>query len=123
MLKIQWNDMERDAVLVELEGSLDFDSELYLKKMLENILSGGKYNLVFDMSRIEYANSYGFNVINNTLARVRKMHGDIRLANVQPNVMMLLQLVGLTKNFNIHKDVEEALESFAVRSDEDGEKQ
>jgi len=112
MLKIQWKDMDNDAVLVELEGSLDFDSELYLKKMLENILSGGKYNLVFDMNKIEYANSYGFNVINSTLARVRKLRGDIRLANVQPNVMMLLQLVGLTKNFNIHKDVAEALKSF-----------
>lgn len=112
MLKVDWKDLENDVVLLQLEGSLDFDSEIYFKKVLENIIGEGKYRLVLDMAKVEYANSYGFNAISATLSKVRKMKGDIKLLNVRQNVYTLLQLVGFTKSFEFYDALEKVLDSF-----------
>lgn len=112
MLKVDWKDLETDVVLLQLEGSLDFDSEIYFKKILENIIGEGKYRLILDMTKVEYANSYGFNAISATLSKVRKMNGDIKLLNVRQNVFTLLQLVGFTKSFEFFNSLEKVLESY-----------
>jgi anti-anti-sigma factor len=111
MLKINWHDLKDNIVLVIFEGNLDFDTELYFKKMMENILKEGKYNLIFDFSKVEYANSYGFNVLNETKEKIHQNKGSLKLINVQSNVLMLLQLVGLAQKYDFYNSIEEALES------------
>lgn len=109
MLKINWQDIDTNIVFVIFEGSLDFDTELYFKKMMENLLKEKKYNLIFDFTKVEYANSYGFNVLNETMEKVQQNKGQLKLVNVQSNVLMLLQLVGLAKKYSFYDSLEEAL--------------
>jgi anti-anti-sigma factor len=48
----------------------------------------------------------------STLKAVKRVNGDLRLANPSPRVEEVLRLAGLTSIFSIHRTRDEAVASF-----------
>jgi len=112
MVKIEIQDEANGVTYVKLEGKLDVDSELFLKKKMNALIEKNKYKLIFDFKDVTYINSFGLGVLTNLWRVVKRKNGNLKLINLQPKILRLFQLTWLTKIFEIYDSKEEALKSF-----------
>lgn len=103
-------DESREQPVIMMKGRLmDKESATDLSSALERLVQGGKNNLVFDMSKLEYLNSMGLNLMVNYLTKVRNAGGEIAVAGVSDKVSQLLVVTKLNTLFPVYDDVSTAL--------------
>ena len=80
-----------------------------LMSTLDEELSGGGPNVVLDLSKLQYMNSTGLNILINVLTRTRNAGGDTLIAGVSQSVRQLLLVTKLDSVFTITDDVAQAV--------------
>ena len=78
----------------------------------------GKTNIVFDLSRTTLMDSSGVGVLIETAEELRKIEGDLRLAELETkmrNLFLMTRLLG--EVFEIFDTVDEAVKSFSAAPD------
>jgi anti-sigma B factor antagonist len=110
-MDIVTQDYKRVAV-VSVTGRVDSATAPDLESKLRELVDGGKTQLVLDLKNVEYMSSAGLRAMVSTLKSVKRVNGDLRLANPSPRVEEVLRLAGLTSIFSIHPTQEEAVGSF-----------
>ena len=86
-----------------------------MTQALEASNERGKYNIVLDLSHLEYMSSVGFRALLN--AQQNNKHsgrGELTLAQVPNHVQQVLELTGFGQFFNTFDDLSSAIE-FAVQ--------
>lgn len=80
-----------------------------------DLIDVGHDRLVVDLSDVNFIDSSGLGALVTALKklRTRKADGDIRLANVQPSVVALLEIIRLHRVFSSYPSVELAAQSFS----------
>jgi anti-anti-sigma factor len=92
---------------VDSAAAPDFDA--YLSKLLDS----KQYKLVLNMADVTYVSSAVLRTIMHTWKEVRYLHrGDLRLAEVRPEVERVFELVGLRPSVTIYATESEAVGSF-----------
>lgn len=103
----------QDALVVAISGSVDgLTAEILLATLHEHV-EAGQTRIVADLSGVEYTSSAGLRALLATVKEARRRSGDLRLADVQPNVRKVLDLSGFTTILKIYDDVDAAVASFA----------
>ena len=97
---------------IRLEGFLDADTVLRLRKLLLDLIKGEHYKLIIDLEKLEYISSAGVGVFIGVIKRVREKSGDIVFLHPLPPVYRVLDILGLTKIFKILDRGEEAMAAF-----------
>lgn len=110
-MDIVTQDYKRVAV-VSVTGRVDSATAPDLESKLRELVDGGKTQLVLDLKNVEYMSSAGLRAMVSTLKSVKRVNGDLRLANPSTRVEEVLRLAGLTSIFSIHPTQEEAVGSF-----------
>jgi anti-sigma B factor antagonist len=96
-----------------LNGRFDARSAESVEEKVNEILDGGNYKLVVDLSGVDYISSAGLRVLLAVLRRARKEDGgDVRLAGIQPQVQQVFDIAGFTQLFRIFPSEEKAVESY-----------
>lgn len=104
----------RDAVFVAaIRGSVDGLTADTLLDTLNGHIREGHTRMVADLSGVEYTSSAGLRALLATVKEARRGGGDLRLANVQPNVRKVLDLSGFTTIMKLFDTVDAAVGSFA----------
>lgn len=82
---------------------------------LLQLIEGQHHRLVVDMSDVHFVDSSGLGALVSALKTLKllKSDGDVRLANVQPPVVALLEIIRLHRVFTSYPSVEQAVHSFA----------
>jgi anti-sigma B factor antagonist len=80
-----------------------------LMATLEEELAKGGAHVVLDLSRLQYMNSTGLNILINVLTRTRNAGGDTFIAGLSQGVRQLFVVTKLDSVFTITANVEEAL--------------
>lgn len=111
-MKIETDDREV-ALVVAISGSVDGMTADALLTTLHGHVEAGHTRLVADLSGVEYTSSAGLRALLATVKEARRRNGDLRLADVQPNVRKVLDLSGFTSILKLYDDVDTAVESFA----------
>lgn len=102
-----------NADVIKASGRIDSHTAPDLKEAFDGLLDGGRHQLVFDMSDIEFLSSSGVWVLLETQKRARKKRGgDLVLANANDNIQKTLDLAGLMHFMKIFEDVTSAVGSF-----------
>ena len=91
--------------VVCLRGSIDPRNLSGLAAALETATGRGVRTLVFDLGEIRYINSAGLAYLVNLSDFLGMRGGGLYLANAQPKVKLVFELMGLTELFKIHKSV------------------
>ena len=65
--------------------------------------------LILDLDQVRYINSMGMTYLVQLSDRLEALGGELHLANPQPKVKLLLEMMGLTAVFKVHKSVQAAL--------------
>jgi anti-sigma B factor antagonist len=107
------------AEVIAVSGRVDSIEAPGFEKALQDANQRGKYNLVIDMSQLEYMSSAGFRALAAAQRNSqRHRRGDVVLVQVPALVHEALDLVGFAEHFMTFEDLASAL---AYLEDQDGE--
>ncbi|MBE2202501.1 MAG: STAS domain-containing protein [Anaerolinea sp.] len=110
-LNITFESLKR-VDLFTVSGRIDSSNATQFDDALKNSMKNGRYNLVLEMSGINYMSSAGLRAMVSALRECKKHNGDTRLANVSERVAEVLALAGLEPLFEAFDDVTSAVGSF-----------
>jgi len=111
-LNIEVRHFKRVSV-VAVQGRVDSSNADQLQKTFQSLLDEGHLNLVADLKGLEYISSAGLHVLVSTLKECKRYNrGDLRLCNLSPRIVEVLELAGMTPLFDIYDDLIEAVGSF-----------
>lgn len=82
-------------------------------EFIQGQVAKGKVKLVADFSGVDYTSSAGLRVMLGAIKETRAQGGDMRLANVQPDVLKVLNLSGFTNILKMFGDVDSAIASYS----------
>jgi|SRR5687768_18449920 anti-sigma B factor antagonist len=82
---------------------------------LLQLIEGQHHRLVIDLGDVHFVDSSGLGALVSALKTLKllKSDGDVRLANVQPPVVALLEIIRLHRVFTSYPSVEQAVHSFS----------
>jgi anti-sigma B factor antagonist len=105
-------DLKR-CTLVNLGGRIDGSVAPELGANLRNLTDSGRYKLVLNMKDVTYTSSAALRELISTWKNCRRWNrGDMRLAEVNPNIKKVLDLTGLSSQFMIYDTEAQAVGSF-----------
>lgn len=104
------DDSERDGWrIIAVAGELDVVSAPQVRSAVMRALSDGVSDLVLDLGRVEFIDSFGLGVLVGALKRVRAADGRLKLVVTEARVQALFKLTGLESVFDLVDTVDAAL--------------
>jgi anti-sigma B factor antagonist len=103
---------QKHVSVMSVSGRVDSATAPDLENSLKKLVEADKTQIVLDLKDVEYMSSAGLRAMVSTLKAVKRVNGDLRLANPSPRVEEVLRLAGLTSIFSIHPTQDEAVASF-----------
>ncbi|HTY71337.1 MAG TPA: STAS domain-containing protein [Actinomycetes bacterium] len=98
-----------DKTVVAVAGEIDVYTAPKLREQIISLVDEGQYDLVVDMSGVEFLDSTGLGVLVGGLKRVRAHDGSLALVCDEERILKIFRITGLTKVFPIHATVEQAV--------------
>lgn len=95
--------------VVAVGGEIDVYTAPRLRDTITSLVAAGKYDLVIDLSAVEFLDSTGLGVLVGGLKKVRAHDGSLALVCNQDRLLKIFRITGLAKVFAIHADQESAL--------------
>ncbi len=113
MSKLSVTRQEKDvAVVLKLKGMLDVHTVPAFESALTEVISDKKYNIIIDLSNLDYISSAGLGVFMGYIEEIRDHGGDIKIAAAQPKVYKIFDLLGFPNLFEFYDSVEAAQQRF-----------
>lgn len=104
---------EGTHTVISVGGEIDVYTAPSLRERMNELVAEGHYDLIVDMSGVEFLDSTGLGVLVGGLKRVRSHDGTLRLVCPQEKILKVFRITGLTKVFPIHATLDEALSGLA----------
>jgi anti-sigma B factor antagonist len=100
---------EGGRTVVAVAGEIDVYTAPKLREQIVALVDDGHYDLIIDMSGVEFLDSTGLGVLVGGLKRVRAHDGSLALVCNEERILKIFRITGLTKVFPIYPTVEEAV--------------
>lgn len=100
------------VTIINLKGDIDMQEVVQIRNVISAMVHEGRYQLVLDLSKVQHINSTGIGILADSLRRLRTMHGDLRLSQLNPYLHNIFELTGMTRYFRIYKKRQEAIRSY-----------
>jgi anti-sigma B factor antagonist len=111
-MEIATREFKRCAV-IEVSGRIDSATAPQLAAVLSDFTDKGQYNLVLDMSDVDFISSAGLRVLIDTQKTCRRLNrGELVLANVPEPIYEAFDLAGFVALFDFYDEAVEAVGSF-----------
>jgi len=104
---------QNDVTILSITGNIDALTSNTLTDYIKAQITSGNVKLIADVGGVDYTSSAGLRVMLAAVKETRALNGDMRLANIQPNVQKVLELSGFTSIRKIFSDVDSAVKSFS----------
>jgi len=96
-------------LVLTVAGELDVVGAPELRQHVMHAVSDGLHHLVFDLTGVDFVDSFGLGVLIGALKRVRLLDGDLQLVVTEPRVRRVFELCDLDRVFTLHRDVRTAV--------------
>lgn len=96
--------------LIKFSGQLDESNVDEKAKIMYELISKVPQNLylIFDFDELEYMNSKSIGYLTDWYTKLNEKKGSIVIAKAKPNILDILQVVGLTQLISCVSTLEEA---------------
>lgn len=102
-----------DVAVVDLSGKITLgDGGPTLRRVVRELLDAGHRKIVFNLSDVDYIDSYGIGEMVAAHTRVRAARGELKLIYLTRRVRDILQITRLVTVFDVQPDEAAALRSF-----------
>ena len=102
------------TTVIAVIGSVDGLTAPALLAEFHACVTAGSVRLVADLRGVDYTSSAGLRALLATMKETRVQGGDLRLSNVTPHVLKVLELSGFTSIMKLYDDIDAAVASYAV---------
>jgi anti-sigma B factor antagonist len=101
------------CTVVEPSGRIDSATAPQLAAVLNEYIDEGQYNLVLDMSDVDFISSAGLRVLIDTQKKCQRLsRGELVLADVPEHIHEAFDLAGFLPLFEFYDEVLAAVGSF-----------
>jgi len=105
-----------DIAIIKVGGYIDTTTSAELERSLEALLRSGSYNIVVDLADVDYISSAGWGIFISEIKGIREKGGDLKLANMIPDVYEVFELLEFHYILKAFDSVEDAIKDFEVNS-------
>lgn len=105
-------DKNGEVMIVGLEGHVDQSNSQTLQKTLNDIVESGVFKVIFDCDQLYYMSSAGWGIFVGEVKRFRENGGDIKIANMNPDINDVFQMLEFFHILEDYSSVQEAALSF-----------
>jgi anti-sigma B factor antagonist len=103
---------------VRVDGVIDTITASEFEEVLDTLVRRGRYRLIVDLAGVDYISSAGWGIFISHIKDVRNNNGDIKLANMIPNVHEIYELLEFDNVLKAYRSLDEARMDFAGGSQE-----
>lgn len=105
------DDSERDGWrVVAVAGDLDVVAAPQVRSAVMRALADGVTDLILDLGRVEFIDSFGLGVLVGALKRVRGVDGRLVVVAAEPRVVNVMRVTGLDSVFELVATLDAAVE-------------
>lgn len=121
------------VTVIHVSGILNIETARTFEKYVKDAIAAGARYILLDMQQLSFMSSEGIRALNSIFRALDASSGinnamakdlldgtykspHLKLVNLRPNVVEVLNLVGMTTFLEIHADMAEALASFKGRT-------
>jgi anti-anti-sigma factor len=114
MLAFSTHLTEQGILIVTLSGELDQHTHQDVFDCVEDEINKGYRNLVLDCEDLRYVSSIGIGTLVRIHARMKKIGGDVRIANLRGAVADMFVLTRVGRIFAMYDLLDDACASFRI---------
>jgi anti-anti-sigma factor len=103
---------EGTITVLSASGRIDSMNAPQLGDAFNAYIDDGQTQLVLDLAGVDYMSSAGLRELVNALKKLKRVSGDLRLAQPSKRVREVMEMAGLDTIFLIFETSSEAIESF-----------
>lgn len=101
-----------DISLIKLQGFIDLTTSEEVEHLLDSLLEGGRYKIIFDLSLADYVSSSIWGIFLEKIKKIREHNGDLKLINMKPEVLEVYKVLELYRVIPAFDSLGEALAAF-----------
>jgi anti-anti-sigma factor len=104
-----------DIVIYDIKWKFKIIDEMptSLHENVKSQLETGKRKFLFNLKEVTYLESLGLGVLVGSLISVSNLEGNLKLINLAPKLLLLFEVTGLIKVFEIADNEESAVKEFS----------
>lgn len=102
----------KDVVIVKLDGEINFTTANATREMFSKLLQAGEKKILIDFQKVFFIDSAGLAVVIETVQRLSKVNGKLRVFNVNQKVREIFEIVKIHKFIAKDDNRESALGEF-----------
>ena len=111
-MDISTNEFNRYDI-ISVKGRIDSFTAPKLSEVINNITDIGKYNIILNLSNVDYVSSAGLRVMIDTQKTCKQLsRGELVLVGVPKRIFDTLELAGFVPLFKFYNNDAEAAGSF-----------
>ncbi len=103
--------------LVRVTGYVDTTTSHELEKKLNAILERRQFNVIVDLSGVDYVSSAGWGIFIGEIREIREQQGDLKLAGMSPDVYEVFELLEFQNILEAYPDAQTAVARFEAELD------
>ena len=97
---------------VRVDGVIDTLTAGDFEEVLDTLVRRGRYKMIVDLAGVDYISSAGWGIFISHIRDVRNNSGDIKLANMIPNVLEIYELLEFDNVLESYPSIDEARADF-----------
>jgi anti-sigma B factor antagonist len=90
------------------------DVEALADSVMSVIDHGERMNLILDFCNVQFLSSSVLGLLIRISKKIYEQNGQLKLCNISSRIYEVFKITRLTKVFDIHKDVAEAVDSLSA---------
>lgn len=103
---------EEEVLVVSFLGQITNTNAYEINRSISSVFKDGIYNIILDLSKLEYINSIGVATLIGIIRTVEAENGKLRIGGLNHFLENVIQLMDLPKKIHIHHSKQEAILSW-----------
>ena len=103
---------QKEVSEIRVDGVIDTLTSSELEEVIDSLIKRSRYKLVIDLAGVEYISSAGWGIFISHIKDVRDNDGDIKLANMVPDVYEIYELLEFDNVLKSYQSVDDAASEF-----------
>jgi anti-sigma B factor antagonist len=101
-----------DVSVIRVGGYIDTTTSAELERALDSLLKTSVVHIIIDLGNVDYISSAGWGIFISEIKGIRERGGDLKLAQMIPDVYEVFELLEFHYILKAYDTVEEAIRDF-----------
>ena len=103
---------EEKVDILDIKGDIDIFDMVWIKDQLDKLIEKDHKKIILYFRNTEHIDFIGLGMLVERLRRMRALNGDLKLVGLNPYVLKLLKMTGVSKLIETYDNTNDAIRSF-----------